>query len=62
MGTKKKWGFAMTLLSGEPLTGQAPDIEPLPAEHPPVMSYAQERLWFMEQLKPGTRAALVNLR
>ena len=35
------------------------EIAPLPEGTPPVMSFAQERLWFMEQLKPGTIAYLM---
>jgi len=42
------------------------EIARLPQGSPPVMSFAQERLWFMEQLKPGTSAyvmwAVVGLK
>ncbi|GFJ76302.1 condensation domain-containing protein [Phytohabitans houttuyneae] len=34
----------------------APVIPPLPAGEPPPLSWAQERLWFMEQFVPGTAA------
>src|SRR5439155_26470281 len=37
-------------------TGEARRIPRRPAGDPPPMSYAQERLWFMEQFAPGTAA------
>jgi len=35
---------------------QRPGIPRRPAGEPPPLSYAQERLWFMEQFAPGTAA------
>ncbi|WP_433444169.1 non-ribosomal peptide synthetase/MFS transporter [Nonomuraea sp. CA-141351] len=38
-----------------------PSIPALPAHQPPPLSYAQERLWFMEQYAPGNAAYTIPL-
>ncbi|MFI7638049.1 amino acid adenylation domain-containing protein [Nonomuraea sp. NPDC049400] len=38
-----------------------PSIPALPAGQPPPLSYAQERLWFMEQYAPGNAAYTIPL-
>ncbi|MFI7127215.1 amino acid adenylation domain-containing protein [Nonomuraea sp. NPDC050153] len=41
--------------------GSRPSIPALPADRPPPLSYAQERLWFMEQYAPGNAAYTIPL-
>ncbi|MFC3502869.1 amino acid adenylation domain-containing protein [Micromonospora krabiensis] len=40
----------------QPTTGGAGRLERAPADAPPTLSYAQERLWFMDQFAPGVAA------
>ncbi|MEV6034602.1 amino acid adenylation domain-containing protein [Nonomuraea sp. NPDC052116] len=41
--------------------GSRPVIPALPADRPPPLSYAQERLWFMEQYAPGNATYTIPL-
>ncbi len=40
----------------QPATGAGPALTPRPAGAAPVMSFAQERLWFVQQLQPTNTA------
>jgi amino acid adenylation domain-containing protein len=47
-------------VTADPATATA-TVGPRPTDAPPVLSSAQERLWFMEQFAPGTAAYVVPL-
>ena len=42
------------LLADEGIGDSVQDIQPRSADSEPVLSFAQERLWFLEQWQPGT--------
>ena len=50
---------AAAMLDGRGLL--APPIVKAPADAPPALSFAQERLWFIDQLEPGDPSYVVTL-
>ncbi|MBV8234189.1 MAG: hypothetical protein JO075_00670, partial [Acidimicrobiia bacterium] len=46
-------GLAARLTEAERGEDTPPPIRPVPREGPPALSFAQERLWFLDQLEPG---------
>jgi hypothetical protein len=47
------------LLAAEDLGGAVERIERRPAAEPPVLSFAQQRMWFLDQWAPESAAYLI---
>jgi acyl carrier protein len=47
-------GLAQVLTAGQGARGERPRIEPRPPGGPWALSFAQEQLWFLDQLAPGS--------
>jgi amino acid adenylation domain-containing protein len=50
-------GLAQELAQRQgPGSAELPALTPRPADAPPVLSFAQERMWFLQQLRPDSHA------